>query len=149
MASTAALRGFADELNSRFIFAGLALVISLMVGLQFQAMQGLGETEANTTVQLDLEVFSPEENLSQQVSIKNGSTVLEALNSTYSIEYRKSSMGYYLTSINNISSNSTHFWMYFVDGRSPQVGVGQYGLNASSNVTFRLLTANETEQYMN
>ncbi|MFB6244730.1 MAG: DUF4430 domain-containing protein [Candidatus Nanohaloarchaea archaeon] len=148
MASTAALRGLADEVNSRFVLAGLALVVSLMIGLQFQAMQEIRTENATSRIQVDLEIRSPDENLSEEVSVANGSTVLEALNSTYRVDYRKSSMGYYITSIKNISSNSTHFWLYFVENRTPSVGVGQYELINSSNVTFRLLTANESEKYM-
>lgn len=148
MASMTALRGLEDELNSRFVLAGLALVIALVMGLQFQAVQEPLKTNASSRVQVELTVDSPGEDLSRSVSMPNGSSVLHVLNSAYVTDYSESSMGYYVTSIGNVSSNSTHFWLYFVDNETPDVGVGQYRLNSSANVTFRLLNSSETDKYM-
>lgn len=145
MALNPALRGLTEEVNSRFVFAGLALVVSLMLALQFQAfdsIQGSGEIEVNVSVQ------KPSENISHQVRLQNGSTAFTALNRSFDTEYSESSMGYFITGIDGLSSNSTHYWMYFVNGESPQVGAGQYRLGERDDVVFRYLSLNESQEYV-
>lgn len=149
MVSTVNLRGFADEVNSRFVFAGLALVLSLMLGLQMHAFEQIPSHNSSGDISIDVKVSvqTPDENLTNQISVANGTTVLAALNSTYNISYTESSMGYFVDSINALSSNRTHYWLYFVNNKTPEVGVGQYRLGQGDQVTFRYLSLNESKKY--
>ena len=144
MVSTVNLRGFADELNSRFLFAGLALVISLMLGIQAHSFE---QPASGSSIDVKISVETPEENLTDSVSVANGTSVLNALNSTYNVSYSKSSMGYFVNSIKGVSSNRTHYWMYFVNNETPEVGVGKYSLEEGDGVIFRYLSLNESEKY--
>lgn len=145
MALNPALRGLTDEINSRFVFAGLALVLSLMLALQLQAF---GELMGKNTFSVNISVQKPSENLTDQITVRNGSTAFSALNSTYSVQYRKSSMGYFVTSVDGLASNKTHYWMYFVDGKSPQVSAGQYILEPGDDIVFRYLSLSNSRKYV-
>ncbi len=144
MASMTALRGFADEVNSRFVFAGLALVLSLMLGIQAQSFE---QTDSGSSVEVKISVQAPGENFTRQATVGNSTNVLNAVNSTYNVSYTESSMGYFIDSIHGFSSNSTHYWLYFVNNETPEVGVGQYTLETEDQVTFRYLSLNESRKY--
>ena len=78
------------------------------------------------------------------IEMKNGSTVFDALNNSFSIGYKEfAGLGRLLTSINDVSQNSTNYWFYDVDGEFAHVAADKFVLLKDSSVLFRFASENE------
>ncbi len=82
---------------------------------------------------------------SKIIRVKNGTTVFEVLNETFDVDYKiYPGMGIFVTSINNVTQNSTHFWIYFVNEKPANVGADSFILTENSNITWKLLSSEES-----
>jgi len=140
---TESLDQFTEEIEVKYIAAGFFIILGLVVlaGSQLAQSPSTGDQiEVNLTVDYRDSVES------QIVNVNNSSTVFDALNSSYSIEYQESSYGYFITSINGVSGNESDYWIYEVNGETPEVGLGQYRLSDQDNLDFALLNEAESEE---
>jgi len=140
---TESLDQFTEEIEVKYIAAGFFIILGLVVlaGSQLAQSPSTGDQiEVNLTVDYRDSVES------QIVNVNNSSTVFDALNSSYSIEYQESSYGYFITSINGVSGNESDYWIYEVNGEAPEVGLGQYRLSDQDNLDFALLNEAESEE---
>lgn len=124
-----------------YIAAGLLVVAVAAAGLQYQnTAPDTGEDQ----IQVSLTLEKPNETVSEQVDVAVNSTVFDAVNKTYSVEYTEYDFGYFVTSIDGLAQNDTHSWLYYVNNESATTAVNNYVLNESDNVTFRY-TANQPQ----
>lgn len=80
------------------------------------------------------------------IAMNNGSTVFDALNRTFSVNFEEfSGMGKLIIGINGIEQNSTYHWFYYVDDKFAQVATDKYNLYKNSNVLFKFTSENEFE----
>ncbi|MFB6181194.1 MAG: DUF4430 domain-containing protein [Candidatus Nanohalobium sp.] len=137
---TERLDRFTEQVNLRYVGAGALIVLGLvlMSGLQLVPQSPEGES---ISVNLSVDYGNGFE--SRMVRVNNSSTAFHALNSTYPVDYRESSYGYFITSINGVSGGEERYWIYKVNGRSPEVGAGQYSLTEGDNLSFKLLSSQE------
>ncbi|WEL23848.1 hypothetical protein HBNXNv_1016 [Candidatus Nanohalovita haloferacivicina] len=119
-----------------YIFAGLFLLALAASGMQF-SNSAPEVTFGEEHVVVNLTVEKPDAVLNENVSVRQNSTVFHVLNSTYDVEYTEYDFGYFVTSINGLSQNDTHSWLFYVDGEMPSTSVDNYRLSDSANVTFR------------
>ncbi len=142
---TERLDQFTEQVNLRYVAAGLFMALGL-VAVSAGQLTGGGEVEASgpsdgsgeASLSVDLSIDYGNATESSSVSIANGTSVFHALNSTYPVQYSESEYGYFITSIDGVSGNSSEYWTYTVNGESPEVGAGQYRLEGGENVTFEL-----------
>ncbi|MFB6174613.1 MAG: DUF4430 domain-containing protein [Candidatus Nanohalobium sp.] len=138
---TERLDQFTDEIKLKYVGAGLLVV----VGLALIAGAQLTQTPDGNQIQVNLTVDYGNSVDSKIVRVNNTSSAFHALNATYPVEYQESSFGLYITGINGVSSNKTHYWIYKVDGEAPKVGAGQYELTGGEKVTFSLMSSQEAK----
>ena len=135
---------FTEEIEIRYIAAGVFILLGLglIMASQPQApgSQGEGQISVNLTVDFRDSVDS------NMVDVRNSSTVLQALNASYPVEYRESSYGYFITSIDGVSGNETEYWIYEVNGETPEKGVGKYRLSDEDRIRFTLMSEQEGEE---
>jgi hypothetical protein len=82
------------------------------------------------------------------VDVQNGTTVFDVLNSIATVEYQEyAGTGKMITSIDNISQNSSYSWMYFVDDKLASVACDKYALTKYSSFTFKYMSNEEALKY--
>ena len=70
--------------------------------------------------------------------VKNGSTVFDALNKTFRVEYSTHPIyGVFVEGINGVMNTQSVYWFYFVNGRHADVGVSSYVLTEPAVFEFR------------
>lgn len=117
-----------------YIITGIAILLGLGLGLQFQ---NTPEAIENGQIDVNLQLEKPGEINYRNVSVQNGSTVFTALSQTFEVEYEEYDFGYFVTSIDGLSQNETHYWMYQVNGVEADRAVNNYQLSNNDNITFR------------
>lgn len=117
------------------------MVAVAAAGMQYQSTTpDTGEDQ----IQVSLTLEKPNETVSEQVDVAVNSTVFDAVNQTYPVEYTEYDFGYFITSIDGLEQNDTHSWLYYVNNESATKAVNNYVLNETDNVTFRY-TANQPQ----
>ena len=84
---------------------------------------------------------------SEILSVSNRSTVFDALNQTHNVSYKEYSIGVFITSIDGISQDSEHSWLYFVNGKLPSISADNYVLNGNESVIFKYVSNTEAMKY--
>jgi hypothetical protein len=70
------------------------------------------------------------------------------LNTSEKVLYTEyAGMGKMINSINGIASNTSFYWLYFVDEQIAQVAVDKYVLIRNSSVYFQLTSSEESMKY--
>ncbi|MCD6402976.1 MAG: DUF4430 domain-containing protein [Candidatus Aenigmarchaeota archaeon] len=78
------------------------------------------------------------------IKTENVSTVFDVLSSVYTIKYKDyGDMGIFLTSINNVSQNSSHSWIYFVNGKLADKAADKYILFRNSTIEWKYMKNND------
>lgn len=68
-----------------------------------------------------------------------GKTALELLRAAHRIEIKEfSGLGEFVTAIDGIEPDASHFWAFYVNGNQAQVGAGQYVTKATNQIEWRL-----------
>jgi len=82
------------------------------------------------------------------IEVKNGTTVLEVLESIADVETKEyTGMGKLVTSIDGVKQDSEHSWLYFVNGELASISVDNYKLSEDSSFTFKYLSSEEALKY--
>ena len=137
------LKDFTDEVNLKYILAGI-----IVLALTFSLTQLEIPQTDSSNVAASITVSTPEENITRDITVENTTTVFEALNTTFDINYSESSLGYLITGIEGTQSDDTNYWLYFVNGENPGKGAGQIQINNDDRIVFRFLNQSEASQYI-
>lgn len=137
------LRNFTDDVNLKYVLAGVT-VLALM--LTFTQLETTGEN--GSLVEASITVSTLDENITRDVSVQNTTTVFEALNTSFNINYSESSLGYRITGIEGTQSNETYYWLYTVNGENPGKGAGQVLVEDQDSIVFRYLHQSEYSSYI-
>lgn len=116
-----------------YILAGLLLIGVAAIGLQYQEDVEPGEDQIKVALTLE----KPNQTISAELDVAVNSTVFDAVNDTYEVEYTEYDFGYFITSIDGLAQNGTHSWLYSINDESANKAVNNYVLSENSNVTFR------------
>ncbi|MFB6203489.1 MAG: DUF4430 domain-containing protein [Candidatus Nanohaloarchaea archaeon] len=141
MASTDRSDSFTDRINWKYI-AGGVLVLALLLG----ALELKSRTPAPGPEQMTVSVTVERPDVTKQKNVSLGvnSTALRALNESFTVDYRRTDLGVYVTSIDGLASNSTHYWAFWVNGDYAKKGVGSYVLSEGDRVTFNYTALNSS-----
>lgn len=131
-----------DNAKTGYIAGGLTLLVVLLAGMQMQTPVAGGEQ-----VEVSLLVDTGENIFEERVSVANNSSVFDALNQSFEVEYQEYSMGFFVTSIRNVSMDENHSWLYFVNGEVASKAVNNYLVSDGDNITFRYLNNSEASSY--
>ncbi|MFB6292496.1 MAG: DUF4430 domain-containing protein [Candidatus Nanohaloarchaea archaeon] len=139
------LRASSDEFGWRYVAAGTAVVVALLLLSQTLSggTGGHGEEmlEVNLTVDYGVNVST------QVIEVANGSTAFDALNHTAEVEFQESSYGYFITGVNDVSQNATHSWIYLVNGEAPKKAANRFRLENRDRILYLYLHNNKTGKY--
>ena len=138
---TERLERFTEEVEIRYVAAGLLIVLGL--GL-IAGAQLFDSPESDDQIRVNLTVDYRDSIDSTMVDVNNSTSAFKALNMTHEVGYRESSYGYFVTSINGVSGNETQYWIYQVNGETPEVGSGKYQLSGEDSLRFSLMNENES-----
>lgn len=82
------------------------------------------------------------------IEISNTTSVFDALNKVAGVKYAEfGGMGKMITSIDNVTQNSSNYWIYFVNGNFAGVAADKYVLLADSTVFFKYASSEEAMNY--
>lgn len=96
---------------------------------------------------MNLNIESGNAKSSQKIEVE-GITAFAILNSTAKVNYTEyKGMGRFITSINGVAQNSTHSWMYFVNGNLSVVSADNYYPNNNDNISFVFMSNAEAGKY--
>jgi len=80
----------------------------------------------------------------KMLTVSNGTTVFDVLNSSFSVDYKEfAGMGKLITGINGFSQNTTYHWFYYVDGEFAQLAADKFSLYKDSSVLFEFTSENK------
>lgn len=69
----------------------------------------------------------------------NGQWALALLKSTHTVTVKSyGSMGEFVTGIDGVTSDNKHFWEFFVNGKSSNVGASSYKLQSGDKIEWKL-----------
>jgi len=106
--------------------------MSLFIGyylLPKEKIESKGYLQHNLTVSFGNRVES------RIVALPNGSTVFDLLNKSYSMKYKEyGNMGKMILAIDGVEQNSTHSWIYYVNGKFADRASDKYPLIQDSKV---------------
>jgi hypothetical protein len=113
----------------------IALVaLLLLVGCVSAPQQQTSEQLSVTVIVND--GHSP---VTKQITLANGSTAFEAFSKAAQLNYSVHPVyGTFITGVNGVEQNGTHFWQYYVDGELAPVGVDAFRITKDSTLEFRL-----------
>jgi len=116
-----------------YVLTGAFLVGAAAIGLQYQERDvDPGEKQ----IQVSLALEKPNETVRDTAEVEVNSTVFDAVNETYKVEYSEYDFGYLVTGIDGLAQNRTHSWLYTVNNESGDTAVNNYILSEDSDVTF-------------
>lgn len=125
--------------RSMNLFAGLMLVIALIVG-SFQAtVQASGETSQETIEVIGNDVTNP---LLPKinVNIQSNATAFDALLNAVgasNLEFSETSYGKMINSIKGLKAKDNFYWAFYINGVSAQVGADKYIVQEGDKLSFR------------
>ncbi len=125
-----------------YIVAGIILLALTAVGLQYQ------DTTPDTTgdqITVSLQLDKPDTDVENKVELQANSTVFDAVNKSFEINYTEYEFGYFATSIDGLSQNQTHSWLYYVNGEPAEKAIDNYYLSEGDNITFSYTSENPFE----
>lgn len=123
---------------------GLLVITGLVIGLE----TGIETMEGGQQVEATLNVDFRDSLETNTIEVENNTTVFQALNDTYEVKYTEYDAGAFITSIDGVSQNDKHSWLYFVNDESASVAVDQKYISEGDKITFRYLHNNETSEYV-
>jgi len=68
---------------------------------------------------------------------REGKTVLELLEASHEVEKKSSSLGSFVEGIDGIKNRSDRFWLYYVNGKKPEVASDRYLTTAKDTIEWR------------
>jgi|ERR1051326_2763091 hypothetical protein len=86
-------------------------------------------------------------NLNQAYNkIKDGQTAEDLLKATHKVEVKAYSFGDMITSIDDNKADTQHFWEFFVNGKSSNVGAGSYKPKDGDKIEWKLTKISSSGQ---
>lgn len=116
--------------------------------VQEQAKQNPAKEDLLPDAQVTVQQTVEGSNLNRpQYTIMLGSDALTLLQSTHKVEIKDyGSMGKFVLSIDGVKPDSKHFWEFFVNGKSSNVGASVYVLKAGDKIEWKLSTISSSGQ---
>ena len=133
-------------LIKKYLVLGLLIVVIASLGINSYLSYTTKALEGEIRVNAKIDFGTSEKN--RMIEVKNGTTVLEVLESIADVETKEyTGMGKLVTSIDGVKQDSEHSWLYFVNGELASISVDNYKLSEDSSFTFKYLSSEEALKY--
>jgi hypothetical protein len=76
----------------------------------------------------------------------DGKTALELLEASHAVEKKTSSVGSFVEAIDGVKNQEGRFWLYYVNGKPPDVASDRYQTAAGDTVEWRFEKENKEEK---
>lgn len=120
---------------------GNLIAIITLAGLVILGGHFLGNYTAQKQAQKSVagieSVFKPVVEKVVQYEGQNDKTALELLKAGHQIETQDSSIGIFVTAIDDIKNQENKYWMFYVDGKLASVGADQYKTKDGEKIEWR------------
>ncbi len=113
------------------IVAAIIIIVGSLLGnyvLEKESQKGVAGTEV---------LFQPVVEKTISYEGQNDRTALELLQEEYKVEIQDSSIGVFVTSIDQTANEDNKYWMFYVDGRLASLGADQYKTQDGENIEWR------------
>jgi len=112
--------------------ANVAAIIALIVLLGFSGNL-LGEYQKNKNSN------HPQVSAAQSFTYdgQEDKTALDILKTKANIKVQESSIGTFITSINDVANSQDHFWLFYVNGSLSSMGADQYHTKTGDKIEWR------------
>ncbi len=113
------------------ILAAIIIIGGSLLGnyvLEKESQKGVAGTEV---------LFQPVVEKTISYEGQNDRTALELLQEEYKVEIQDSSIGVFVTSIDQTANEDNKYWMFYVDGRLASLGADQYKTQDGENIEWR------------
>ena len=129
--------------KKKYLLFGVLLIAMLTVAVSLNIS---GESR-NGEIDILLKIENGANTSEEKYTINNGTTAFQVLNETHSVEYKEYSIGYFITSIDGVEQNTTHSWLYFINGDPSSVSSDRYYLSDGDILDFKFLSNEEGMKY--
>jgi len=140
MPSMTNFRTFGEK---KYLLFGIVIIVILSLVVTMNIPTTTGKEEITVYLTVDYGSSTTREAL----KVLNQTTVFDALNQTHNVQYKEYSIGLFIISIDNVTQNSTHSWLYFVNGEPPMISADNYHLNNNDEVLFKFVSNEEAMKY--
>jgi hypothetical protein len=82
-------------------------------------------------------IITSSENNKYVITYTGPGNVLELLKEKHEVVTKDTQWGPYVECIDNICANTTHFWLYYVNGKLAPVGAHLYNATENDTITWR------------
>lgn len=129
--------------------AAAAFLGSNLNALFVLSPSGSGNLSEGTTqisaVKLSIYYFDTE--LHYNISATPNTTAFDVLDSVAEVAYDEYDYGKFITSINNVSQDEGHYWLFFINSNLPSISADSYVLQDGDHVEFRYLDSETAMGY--
>ena len=120
---------------------GNLIAIIILGGLVILGGHLLGNYTAQKQAQKSVagieSVFKPVVEKVVSYEGQNDKTALELLKSSHQIETQDSSIGIFVTAIDDVKNSENKYWMFYVDGKLASLGADQYKTKDGEKIQWR------------
>lgn len=123
---------------NKYKLVGKVLLVSTAIVLMAAGCNKATTTESTTTPTTNQD---QQQASSQAITYdgQDGKTALDLLKTNYQVETQDySGIGEFVKSINGISPDKDHFWAFYVNGASSNVGASQYQSKSTDKIEWKL-----------
>jgi len=129
--------------KKKYLIFGILLILALTVTISLNIPAESRDGKINILLEIENGAGTSEE----KYTVNNGTTAFQVLNETHSVEYKEYSIGYFITSIDGVEQNTTHSWLYFINGDPSSVSSDRYYLSDGDILDFKFLSNEEGMKY--
>src|SRR3989338_4865984 len=106
-------------MQKRYLASGLLLVMVSIAAVNFYLPSTTGKFAESKKITASLLIDYGLNTRNTTIELRSGASAFDALSAAAEIGYKEyEGLGKLITSIDNLSQNSTHYWLYFEIGRA-------------------------------
>ena len=84
--------------------------------------------------------------VSTEIRYSGPGNVLELLNESHEITIKDTQWGPYVVCIDHLCANTTHFWLYYVNGKLAPIGAHLYNATKNDTIVWEFTSNNPIKQ---
>ena len=128
-------------MNARFAYIAFGAVLIAAAMLAGDRLTGLYLSPGGSSVagSAEISIFAPDHETHYNVTVHPNATALALLETVTNVTYETYASGKMITAINNISQDSAHYWLYFMNGNLSMVSADAQTVDAGDVIEFRYL----------
>jgi len=128
-------------MNARFAYIAFGAMLVALAALAGDRLTGLylSPSGGSSAGSAEISISTPDYDLHYNATTYPNATALALLETVTNVTYETYASGKMITAINNISQDSGHYWLYFMNGNLSMVSADAQTVDAGDVIEFRYL----------